>query len=154
MDLILVRIVFFLVLSVVCYFFRPFGLNPWISATVGAVAAALVVVFELRVRALSLRRLLGAVAGSILGIFGAFLFSLVLRNSLPAGPTQSIVQIFVLLLMSYVGLVVGTNKGDLLNLSALGDLVSAERSAGKRNLKILDTSAIIDGRIADMAETG
>jgi uncharacterized protein YacL len=154
MDLILVRIVFFLVLSVVCYFFRPFGLNPWIAATAGAAAAALVVVFELRVRALSLRRLIGAVAGSILGIFGAFLFSLVLRNSLPAGPTQSIVQIFVLLLMSYVGLVVGTSKGDLLNLSALGDLFSTERSAGKRNLKILDTSAIIDGRIADMAETG
>ena len=49
---------------------------------------------------------------------------------------------------------IGTSKGDLLNLAALGDLFNAERSAGKRNLKVLDTSAIIDGRIADMAETG
>jgi uncharacterized protein YacL len=154
MDLILTRIVFFLVLSVACFFFRPFGLNPWVSAAVGAAAAALVVVFELRVRALSLRRLLGAVAGSILGIFGAFLFSLVLRSSLPPGNTQSLLQIFVLLLMSYVGLVVGTSKGDLLNLAALGDLFSPERGATKRSLKILDTSAIIDGRIADIAETG
>ena len=154
MDLILIRIAFLLVLSVASYFFRPFGLNPWIAALAGAAAAALVIVFELRVRALSLRRLIGAVAGSIFGIFGAFLFSLVLRNSLPPGNTQSLLQIFVLLLMTYVGLVVGTNKGDLLNLAALGDLFGSERSSSKRNIKIMDTSAIIDGRIADMAETG
>ncbi len=154
MDLILVRIAFFLVLSVVCYFFRPFGLNPWTSAAVGAAASVLVIAFELRLRALSLRRLLGAVAGSILGILGAFLISLVLRNSLAAGPTQSLLQIFVLLLMCYIGLVIGTNKGDLLNLGALGDLFTSERGVARRNLKVLDTSAIIDGRIADMAETG
>jgi uncharacterized protein YacL len=154
MDLILIRISFLLVLSIASYFLRPFGLNPWISAAAGAVASALVIVFELRVRALSLRRLIGAVAGSIFGIFGAFLFSLVLRNSLPSGNTQSLLQIFILLLMTYVGLVVGTSKGDLLNLSALGDLFSSERTGAKRNIKILDTSAIIDGRIADMAETG
>ncbi|HEX3473348.1 MAG TPA: PIN domain nuclease, partial [Silvibacterium sp.] len=154
MDLIFVRIIFFLVLSVACYFFRPFGLNSWASAAIGAATASLVIVFELRVRALSLRKLIGAVTGSILGIFGAFLISLVLRSSLPAGPVQSVLQIFVLLLMSYIGLVIGTSKGDLLNLGALGDLFNSERSASKRNLKVLDTSAIIDGRIADMAETG
>src|SRR5579883_974249 len=98
MDLIIVRVAFCLVLSVVCYFFRPFGLNPWIAAIAGAAAACLVILFELRVRALSLRRLFGAVAGSILGILGALLVSLVLRSSLPAGPAQSLLQIFVLLL--------------------------------------------------------
>jgi uncharacterized protein YacL len=154
MDLILIRIAFFLILALVCYFFRPFGLSPWTAAATGAAAAVLVVVFELRVRALSLRRLLGAVIGSILGIFGAFLFSLVLRSSLPPGNTQSLLQIFILLLMSYIGLVVGTSKGDLLNLAALGDLFSPERAGVKRSQKILDTSAIIDGRIADIAETG
>ncbi|WP_446744687.1 PIN domain-containing protein [Silvibacterium acidisoli] len=154
MDLVLVRIIFFLVLCTACSLLRPFGLNLWLSALLGAVASALVVVFELRVRALSLKRLIGAVAGSILGIFGAFLISLVLRGSLPAGQTLSLLQIFVLLLMFYVGLLVGTSKGDLLNLAALGDLFSTERSSSRRHVKILDTSAIIDGRIADMAETG
>ena len=154
MDLIIVRVVFFLVLCVVCFVLRPFGPNPWISAGLGALAGCLVILFELRVRALSLRRLLGAVAGSILGYLGAYLISLVLRNSLPAGPAQSVVQIFVLLLMGYVGLVIGARKGDLLNLAALGDLFASERTGGKRNVKVLDTSAIIDGRIADMAETG
>ncbi len=153
MDLILIRFVFIRVLGVACYFFRPFGLTSWEGALCGALTATAVIVFELRVRALSLKRLFGAVIGSVLGIFGAFLFSLVLRNSLPTGNTQSALQIFVLLLMSYVGLVVGTSKGEMLNLAALGDLFNGERS-GKRSLKILDTSSIIDGRIADIGDTG
>ena len=44
-----------------------------------------VIVFELRVRALTLRRLIGAVAGSVLGILGAALFCLVLRSAPLAG---------------------------------------------------------------------
>jgi uncharacterized protein YacL len=153
MDLILIRIVFLLLFSLACFLLRPFGFSHWVAAGAGAVAAILVIVFELRVRAISLKRLIGAVIGSILGIFGAFLFSVVLRGSLPAGGTLSALQIFVLLLMSYIGLVVGTSKGDLLNLAALGSLFAGERSS-RRSVKILDTSSIIDGRIADIAETG
>src|ERR1700748_1383632 len=107
MDLVLIRILFVLILAVVCYFFRIDDFPAWISAITGAAGAALIIVFEQRVRALSLRRLIGAVLGSILGIFGAYLSSLVLANSLPPGNTRSLLQIFVLLLMSYVGLVVG-----------------------------------------------
>ncbi|HZU10312.1 MAG TPA: PIN domain-containing protein [Pseudacidobacterium sp.] len=153
MDLVFIRAVFVLVFAAACYFFRPLGLNPVLSAVLGAAIAALVIIFEARARSLSLRRLIGAVAGSVLGIFGAFLFSLVLANSLPQGSMRSVLQIFVLLLMSYVGLVVGASKGDMLNLSALGGLFAGDRQA-KRDIKLLDTSAIIDGRIADMAETG
>ena len=59
----------------------------------------------------------------------------------------------VMLLMAYVGLVVGANKGDLLNLAALGGIFGGEKQS-KKSYKILDTSVIIDGRIADIAETG
>ncbi len=58
-----------------------------------------------------------------------------------------------MLLMAYVGLVVGANKGDLLNLAALGGIFGGEKQ-GRKSYKILDTSVIIDGRIADIAETG
>ncbi len=153
MDLFALRLLFILILAALSWFFRPFGLQPWFAALVGAAAAALIIFFELRVRALTLRRLFGAVIGSLLGIAGAFLFSLVLRDSLPEGHTRSLLQVGVLLLMTYIGLVVGASKGDLLNLAALGGLFSSER-AGRRNVKVLDTSAIIDGRIADIAETG
>ena len=55
--------------------------------------------------------------------------------------------------MTYVGLIVGASKGDMLNLAALGGVFGSEK-VGKSNFKILDTSVIIDGRIADIAETG
>ena len=41
----------------------------------------------------------------------------------------------------------------MLNLAALGGLFGGEK-ASKQPFKILDTSVIIDGRIADVAETG
>ncbi|MGA7885335.1 MAG: PIN domain nuclease, partial [Acidobacteriaceae bacterium] len=83
MDLLALRLLFILVLAAACWFFRPFGAPSWIAAITGAAAAAVIIFFELRVRALTLRRLFGAVIGSLLGIAGAFLFSLVLGNSLP-----------------------------------------------------------------------
>jgi uncharacterized protein YacL len=52
-----------------------------------------------------------------------------------------------------VGLIVGANKGDLLNLAALGGIFGGEKQS-RKSYKILDTSVIIDGRIADIAETG
>ncbi|HYE16593.1 MAG TPA: TRAM domain-containing protein, partial [Pyrinomonadaceae bacterium] len=55
-------------------------------------------------------------------------------------------------IMAYVGLMVGAAKGDYLELSALGGIFSDK--ATRRDVKILDTSVIIDGRIADVAETG
>jgi uncharacterized protein YacL len=156
MDLVIIRILFILVLTAACFFLRPFALQPWAAAVLGAVAAAAVIVFELRVRALSIKRLLGAVLGSVLGIAGAALFGMVLSGSLPPGGTRALLQLFVLMLMSYIGLMVGASKGDLLNFTGgLAELFAGERAtAGKRNLKILDTSAIIDGRIADVVETG
>jgi uncharacterized protein YacL len=57
------------------------------------------------------------------------------------------------LLFAYVGAVTGSAKGELLNLSALGGLFGTETDV-RANQKILDTSVIIDGRIADIADTG
>jgi hypothetical protein len=85
MDLIVLRLLFVALLGGVCYFLHPFGLTGWVSAGTGALTACAVIVFELRVRALSLRRLIGAVTGSVLGIFGAALFCLVLRSAPLAG---------------------------------------------------------------------
>ncbi len=153
MDLVLVRFLFVLIITVTCYLIEPFGLPSRLDAVVGAIIGLAVVLFESRLRRVSLTRLIGAAVGSVLGIFGAYLFSLVIRNSVVPGHTQSFLQILVMLLMSYVGLVVGANKGDLLNLAALGGIFGGEKQ-GKKSYKILDTSVIIDGRIADIAETG
>ena len=112
MDLILVRFIFVLVVSVACYFIGPFRLSPQQDAGVGALVGAAIVLFEWKLRTVSLKRLIGAAIGSILGICGAYLFALVIRSSVPSGNTQSFLQILVMLLMAYVGLIVGASKGD------------------------------------------
>jgi uncharacterized protein YacL len=152
-DLIAVRLLFILFVALTCYKLQPFDLPANLDAVVGGVLGAAIVIFEWRLRLVSLKRLIGAAIGSVLGIFGAYLFALVIRNSIPAGHTQSFLQIMVMFLMAYVGLIVGANKGDLLNLAALGGVFGGEKQS-RKSYKILDTSVIIDGRIADIAETG
>jgi uncharacterized protein YacL len=153
MDLVVIRLLFVVLVAVTCYLLQPFGLTPPYAGGVGALLGLAIIVFEWRLRLVSLKRLIGAAIGSVLGIVGAYLFALVIRNSIPPGPTQSFLQILVMALMAYVGLVVGANKGELLNLTALGGVFGGEKQS-KRSYKILDTSVIIDGRIADIAETG
>jgi uncharacterized protein YacL len=153
LDLILVRLVFILVVAAACYVLEPFGLSAPVDGAVGAAIGMGVILFEMRLHKVSLKRLIGAAIGSVLGILGAYLFSLVIRNSIRQGSTQSFLQLLVMLLMAYIGLIVGANKGDLLNLAALGGIFGGEKQ-GRKAYKILDTSVIIDGRIADIAETG
>jgi uncharacterized protein YacL len=152
-DLALIRLLFVIFVAITCYLLHPFNLRPALDAGVGTLIGSGIVIFEWRLHLMSLRRLIGAAIGSVLGIFGAYLFTLVIGNSVSPGPTQGFLQLMVMLLMAYVGLIVGANKGDLLNLSALGGVFGGEKQS-KKSYKILDTSVIIDGRIADIAETG
>jgi uncharacterized protein YacL len=150
LDLAIVRVLFILVLAGTAAVLHPFHTSPWQAAAGGILIGLAIIVFEIRLEKISLKRLIGAAAGSVLGIVGAFLISLVLAK---AG-ADPFLQVAVLLLMTYVGLIVGAQKGDMLNLAALGGIFGGEKSSSKRTFKILDTSVIIDGRIADVAETG
>lgn len=153
MDLIIIRILFIVLVGVAAFFIRPFAFNSIAATSAGLVIGVGVVFFEWRLRQVSLKRLIGAGIGSILGIVGAYLFSLVLKNSIPNPDTARFLSLVVMMIMAYVGLIVGSTKGDLLNLAALGGIFGGEKVV-KRSYKILDTSVIIDGRIADIAETG
>ena len=153
LDLAIGRAVFTAVLTAASYYFRPFGLGAESALLVGLALSAAIISVEIRLRRAPLTRLIGASVGSTLGILGAFLISLVIGHSVNEPTTRSFLQVMTLLLMGYVGLVVGASKGDLLNLAALGDLFRGEKPA-KKSLKLLDTSVIIDGRIADICETG
>jgi len=153
-HLLSLRIIFVLLMAATGYSLRPFGLNAWLAAATAAGLGACILIFEMEVRKNSLQRLIGAAAGSILGILGAFLISLVLGHALPGdSSTVPFLQLALLFFMAYVGLIVGGSKGDSLNLSALGGLFGAEE-VSRNTFKVLDTSVIIDGRIADISETG
>jgi uncharacterized protein YacL len=150
-DILAVRIIFAAVCVTAAAHFRPFGLSRELAALVGLLFFVAVVLLEVRLRQATLKRLLGAATGSILGILGAYLMNLVLAQTSLHDSSRSFLGVGVLLVMAYVGLIVGAHKGDMLNLQALGGLFGAERS-GRRMIKVFDTSVIIDGRIADICE--
>src|ERR1700723_1101775 len=153
-NLLIIRFLFVVLLSAAAWFLHPFDFPAPYSAAAGIVAGAAIVLFEIQVRKTTLKRLIGAAFGSLLGILGAYIIALVLGHAFPAGSsTISFLEILLLLWMGYVGLVVGATKGDMLNLGALGGLFGGEQ-VSSQSFKILDTSVIIDGRIADIVETG
>ncbi len=150
-DQFIVRLIFSTACVATGYHFHPFGLTPTVAAIVGLTFSIAVFLFEIRLQRASLRRLIGAAVGSILGILGAYLMGLVLaRTSIPEG-SRSFLGVSLMLVMTYIGLVIGANKGDMLNLQALGGLFGSEQSA-RRQPKVFDTSVIIDGRVADICE--
>ena len=152
-SVLVIRVLFVLLLAGCAWYLRPFDLPDYYAAAAGLVFGLIIVFFEIQVRKTTLKRLFGAAFGSLLGILGAYLVSLVLARALPATSTVSFLEILLLLWMGYVGLAVGASKGDMLNLGALGGLFGGEQTSSQ-SFKILDTSVIIDGRIADIVETG
>ncbi|MBL8167451.1 MAG: PIN domain nuclease [Acidobacteria bacterium] len=162
-DIILIRAVFSLVLVVAGALIQPIpewvgrqlaipGGSRLLSAVVGALLATGIIFFELRIRQASLKTLIGAAAGSILGIIGASLMGFLITAQPWDQPLKSFLTLTLTLFMAYCGLLVGAAKGDYLDLSALGGILTDR--APKQNYKILDTSVIIDGRVADIAEAG
>jgi len=169
LDVLILRVAFVGLLMLLGYLLNPFertqrfGLGDLgseetrrLMSTLLAIVIALIVIgFEMRVRRASLKTLIGAAIGSILGITGAFLIGVLIsiqKEAAVSAEMQTFLTISLAFFMGYIGLMVGAAKGDYLDLSALGGIFS-DKSV-KLDYKVLDTSVIIDGRIADVAETG
>jgi uncharacterized protein YacL len=154
LDQILFRAAFIVIFCVLAFFFRPFGAPPFLAACGGAVVAITGILIEKRIENLPLKRLIGTVVGAMAGILSAFLISLVLmRVDSNGSSTLRFLDIVLLLVLTYLGLAIGASKGDALNLAAFGGVFGGE-TGPRKAFKILDTSVIIDGRIADIGETG
>jgi uncharacterized protein YacL len=129
--------------------------TPLLSGLLALLIAGIIILFEIRIQEASLKTLIGAAIGSMLGIVGGvligFLISYQEANAVPP-VTKVFLTLALAFIMAYIGLMVGAAKGDYLELSALGGIFSDK--ATRRDVKILDTSVIIDGRIADVSETG
>jgi uncharacterized protein YacL len=154
-DVVLLRFVFATFLMSAGYVLHPIPGPRLISVGAAAFIAIAIILFEMRIRRASLKTLIGAAVGSILGIVGAYLIgTLITSQESAAVPPESraFLTLALIFFMAYIGLMVGAAKGDYLELSALGGIFSDK--VARRDLKILDTSVIIDGRIADVAETG
>jgi uncharacterized protein YacL len=154
LDQILFRVSFAAIICTFAFYLRPMGAPPAVAAAGALVLAMAGFLIEKRIENLPLKRLIGASIGAISGLFSAYLISLVLsRVDSNESQTFHFFEIGILLSLVYLGIAVGSNKGDALNLAALGGVFGGE-TGPRKTFKILDTSVIIDGRIADIAETG
>lgn len=153
MDLWIIRVFLFAAILISGFYVRPFGPNIYLTFVFGIVFGLVILFVEYRIRALSLKTLLGGAVGSLLGIIGASLVSLVVgRMNFVHPETETFVQILILILMTYIGMLSGAGKGEFLDLTSLGGIFTD--SALRKSCKVLDTSVIIDGRVAAVAQAG
>lgn len=100
--------------------------------------------------------MLSAVAGLIVGLFIAYLLTRLLQI-LPPKTQWFImpVSIGLYIVLSYLGISIGLNKRDeLKSFFSLKRKKEGFRFEDDSKIKLLDTSAIIDGRVYDVALTG
>jgi uncharacterized protein YacL len=110
------------------------------------------VIVETRLREAEVTDLLGALIGGAIGLGLAKTIGAALFWADTADPRILFLHSFILLVFPYLGIVMGARKGEWLEPSRL---VSLFRETGpQRRYRVLDTSVIIDGRIADVCETG
>ncbi|HEX4546540.1 MAG TPA: PIN domain-containing protein [Candidatus Acidoferrum sp.] len=135
----------------VSYTLRPFGLSGISAAGVGLLIAIIVLWAELRLRRAALGGLLGGAFGAVFGVFAALLVTLVISRTDEPEPTKSFLEFATLFTFGYLGLVLGSGRGGELHVDSVDGFFRKKASAAE-SLKLLDTSVLIDGRIADICE--
>jgi len=120
------------------------GLGPLAGAALGAGAGAVAVALEIAAGAVPLRPLLWTAGGAVAGLLTGMALGVVLAPL--AGGATPIVRSGVALLGAWVGGAVAARRG--------AELSGSSRPGSEASARILDTSVLIDGRIADVAEAG
>jgi uncharacterized protein YacL len=148
----LARIVFILAVAYAAVLTRPFSPAATVNLGLGVLLGLLTVVVETRLRSAEVTDLLGALIGGAIGLGLAKTIGAALFWADTTDRRIVFLHSFILLVFPYLGLVMGARKGEWLKPSRL---VALFRETGpQKRYRILDTSVIIDGRIADICETG
>ena len=149
---VLARVLFLAAVAYSAIVLRPFH-SDWIpNAALGVGLASLLVAFEIRLKNASVTNMLGAMIGGAVGLAAAKTISAALFWANTSDQRIAFLHAFTLLALTYLGLLMGGRKGEWLEPTRL---VGLFRSTGpQRRYRILDTSVIIDGRVADICETG
>jgi uncharacterized protein YacL len=148
----LARVVFAAILVSAAALIRPlpYGLASNLALALGL--AGLVAGCEAKLREAAITRVLGALLGCGIGILVARAAAAGLVRVNASDVQIAFLDTFLLIAMAYLGLMIGAKQGEWLEPARLVGLFSA--AGPERRYKILDTSVIIDGRIADVCETG
>ena len=155
-----VRIIrlFFIVVSGVFGYYLGSNFTGLVSqqALVGAASgigiALVIILTEAKMKSVSLRNLSAAAFGLIFGFFMAWMVALIMRL-LPMTDVQySVFRIIFTIVFCYLGMVIAIKGKDEFNV--IVPYIRFSREDQRDQLYILDTSVIIDGRIAAICETG
>ncbi len=125
-----------------------------IGVLVGLVFGLLVIALEQGLRRIAGKTIFHAVIGFVLGLVLGRLVYVSLVNFLTAFPPSVgvLAQTLCLVGGGYLGALVAMDKGREFNFAGFIRLLKEQPRA--ESYKLLDTSVIIDGRIADITETG
>ncbi len=121
------------------------------GALIGLMGSAVLIVLEVAIRRFSIRNLSAAVFGLIFGFFMAWLVTTVLRLIPMDIKLYSSIQIALILAFCYLGMIIAMRGKDEFNI--IIPYVKFSRQDQKDEIILLDTSVIIDGRIADIIKT-
>jgi uncharacterized protein YacL len=153
---IIAQIVLVAVTAVTGYFIvRELSESPFyglIGAVLGLLLGYLILKIEEKLKEIPLKIIIGTLVGITIGLFITNLFiSRLLLTHAKDIPITLPIYILLYFVMGYLGFRIGEKKSHTLDLSKVPLIGKSEQTEGN---KILDTSAIIDGRIADLCETG
>lgn len=134
------------------YTLAPFGLHGVVAAGLGLVVSVLILLAELRLRRAETSNLVGGAIGGVLGLVAALLITLIISRTNEPEADKSFFEFTSLISLGYLGMILGSKKGVELRNIPLGSRVKVP-GARVGVMKLLDTSVLIDGRIADISET-
>jgi len=123
-----------------------------IGGLIGLFVALVIIIFEFAMRKVSVRGLSSAVFGLIFGLIMAKVISDTLSLVKMDETILYSVRAALTLVFCYLGMIVAMRGKDEFNI--IVPYVKFSRQDQKDELIILDTSVIIDGRIADLSNTG
>jgi len=146
------RILFVAAVGYSAHQLQPLGADPFRNIAFGLVLGLLIVVLEFRLRATSVTHMVGALLGGALGLITAKTIGAALYWANLGNERVVFLHSVILLALPYLGLVIGARRGEWLEPTNLVNLFRA--SGPRKRYRVLDTSVIIDGRIADICETG
>lgn len=151
-----IRVLFLLVAAVsgeiMFSHMETLGGQRGIGAGVGLAVGLLAIFLEQLVRRAPVRTLAGAIIGLAVGILLASLVTIPIKGLPVSDDLIGGTRFLIYAMLGYFGLVFGARKGNEFDLKKTMDVFKAVET--QENIKLLDTSVIIDGRIADICETG
>jgi uncharacterized protein YacL len=153
-DFWVIRLALFGASVSLCLTLRPFNFHGLPAAGLGFFIAMVILLAELRLRHAEISGLVGGAVGVVLGLLASLLITLVVSRTSEPEPTKSFVEFASLLSLGYLGLVIGTRRGrDVRHIPLSGRVNVTTPAAPSSLMKLVDTSVLIDGRIADICET-